>query len=547
MKLGKKTMLYSLALGVLVTLLLMVYMVILLPTLHVDYQETVDRDAVKSIHMATMKGEGPAKKEMERRSGSAISIRIPENEDAITFFSQFARGTVRIKDEKVNTVFRRCKQRLFDMGKTGELSGRLKEEVRWDSKQKKMIIQDPQLRQDIKTLGAYLKNMQQQIGESTGLETDIQWTKYESTDGEIDYQLVGKNTVMIEMGITDTSQKAEYTSYILFSIRGDEIYITLASGVIPRISDLLPVILQNLPVILAVLFLVVLAGSMWFSKKLVNPVIRIQQYASAAQKEKERNLSPPEIKGKDEIAKLAENVRDLYETKQRQYQQLSKISQRKEVFLRASSHQLKTPIAAAMLLVDGMIQKVGRYGNYETYLPKVREQLQSMQHMVQDILHMSRAGQDPVMTVLPMEEMVDNMLKKWEIQYKEKELEVQVEGEARWKNDEEMLGHILDNLVGNAVRYTKRGGRIRILVSGEEIRIENAPAHIEESLLPVVKEPFVSGSDAGNAAGTSHGLGLYLADFYAGMLGMECRIENTEGGVAVTLVYERKEKEDAGV
>ncbi|MDD7769354.1 sensor histidine kinase [Suipraeoptans intestinalis] len=543
MKLGRKTLMYSLILGVLVAVLLLVHMVILLPALYVDYQESNNRETVKAVHMAALENKEQGKKKLKGQSGTVISVHIPKDKDVITFVSPFASGTVRIKEERINAVVSRYKRYLLEAGKDEKLAEQLREKIKWNKKTEKLTIKDPELKKDLKMFEAYVSRMQAQMAEGTGLEADIQWTTYESTDGDIAYQQIGDNTVMLEMGVMDISQKEEYKTYVVCSVRKDGIYITAASKMIPRINDILPVILQNLPMIIAVLFVIVLAGSLLFSRRLVEPVVRIQQYTAAAKEGTESILLPPAVKGGDELAELADNVRDLYETKQRQYQRLSEISQRKEVFLRASSHRLKTPIAATLLLVEGMIQRVGRYADYETYLPKVKEQLQSMQRMIEDVLYMNKAEQDPMPVMIPVRKLIDGMVEKTAPQRRERRLSVEVTGEAVWKTDEDMLEHILDNLIGNAVQYTEEGGRIRITVFPEGFRIENEPAHIETELLSMVKEPFVSG----NTEGDAHGLGLYLTDFYAGLLGMECRIENTEQGVAVVLEYRREEAGYAGV
>ena len=52
--------------------------------------------------------------------------------------------------------------------------------------------------------------------------------------------------------------------------------------------------------------------------------------------------------------------------------------------MRATSHQLKTPIAASMLLVDGMISKVGKFGDRDLYLPEVKSQLRDMTSIIEE-------------------------------------------------------------------------------------------------------------------------------------------------------------------
>ncbi len=66
-------------------------------------------------------------------------------------------------------------------------------------------------------------------------------------------------------------------------------------------------------------------------------------------------LEPLEAVGNDEISDLTAALNLLYEKQAQAVQNLEEENKRKEVYMRATSHQLKTPIAASMLLVDGMI------------------------------------------------------------------------------------------------------------------------------------------------------------------------------------------------
>ena len=62
--------------------------------------------------------------------------------------------------------------------------------------------------------------------------------------------------------------------------------------------------------------------------------------------------------------------------------------------MRASSHQLKTPVAAAMLLIDGMIDEVGKYADVKTYLPQVKGKLMEMWDIVNDVLYLNHCTED---------------------------------------------------------------------------------------------------------------------------------------------------------
>ena len=68
-------------------------------------------------------------------------------------------------------------------------------------------------------------------------------------------------------------------------------------------------------------------------------------------------------------------------------------------------------------------------------------------------------------------------------------------------------------------------------VGEKDVRIFNEGAYIEESLLPHVYEPFVSGSSREKGKG----LGLYVAAYYCEVLGHQLTIENVQGDVQRSL------------
>ena len=105
-----------------------------------------------------------------------------------------------------------------------------------------------------------------------------------------------------------------------------------------------------------------------------------------------------------------------------------------------------------------------------------------------------------------------------------------------------MAARILDNLLSNAVRYTPEGGLIRIELweEGQErgILIENFGVTIPDGLMPHVFEPFVTGSHQADSAGLhSHGLGLYIASYYAKKLEARLEVRNGEDSVVTLLIF----------
>ena len=251
-------------------------------------------------------------------------------------------------------------------------------------------------------------------------------------------------------------------------------------------------------------------------------------------------LEPIEMKGQDEISSLGESLNGLYQKIQDSYRKLEEKNQdlyeenkRQEIFLRASSHQLKTPITAALLLVQGMIGEVGKYKETRQYLPQVKQQLLSMQRIVEDLLYLNHCSRNLQPEPIPLLQLLQECLDSYQIQIEQKELDIMVEGsDTEINTDRELLKKIIDNLLSNAVCFTPEGKKITLFYNEYGLTIINYGIMIEKEVLPHIFEPFVT-----SGAGNSHGLGLYVASYYAKLLHCRLTLQNLSDGVMAELQF----------
>ena len=201
------------------------------------------------------------------------------------------------------------------------------------------------------------------------------------------------------------------------------VVITLLPAMTPRMSQIRPIVLQSLPMILVVTILIVIMATRMFEGRIIEPIQTLYNHEEYVKKSGNLEKEVKIAAGKDEISLLSQSLNELYERLDINYKELEKSNnllreqnERQEVFLRASSHQLKTPIAAAMLLVEGMMNKVGKYNDVNQYLPKVQEQLLSMMKMVEDILYLSQCESNYKKEFLQVEELVNACVVRYAIQ-----------------------------------------------------------------------------------------------------------------------------------
>lgn len=91
-------------------------------------------------------------------------------------------------------------------------------------------------------------------------------------------------------------------------------------------------------------------------------------------------LASCSVHSQDEIGLLAQNVNDLYsnllstiEHLEREKDRVSEMERARVDFMRAASHELKTPVTALNATLENMILGVGKYQDYDARLPECKE------------------------------------------------------------------------------------------------------------------------------------------------------------------------------
>lgn len=532
MRLGRKNLFYSMALAGIMLIFLVGYFIYMLPSLYVDYVMEENLKSIRRQHEAYVE-QGSYEGVSVRNSTACISLEIPLEEDYVLVTGKAFSAEISFHDERMNQILDRCRELLFLAD--AEEDGDLREEMgRFGDILEEVVQEDSSL--PVSLNFRYLQDMEEEFyNESVKIHT------------------YSDNLFITELSVEDASNR--YTNYIAFEKTEERMIMSVLPVVAPDVDEIRPVVLQSLPMLGAVIFLLVLLSSCLYSKGIVSPVMELVRHTE--EMKYDRNFSVKRLSEKrpdtgDEIQELADTLDDLYQQIKEGYcqleeknRELAEENRRQEIFLRASSHQLKTPIAAALLLVDGMLNEIGRYKDTKVYLPRVKEQLLSMRKMVEDILYLNHCAEDMRIRQTDVGKLLEERLRSCQVALADKGIAVDVPENMVFaaKTDEMIISQILDNLLSNAVRYTPEGGHIRIAYletggCGRRILIENFGVTIPEELAPHILEPFVSGSHQADSSGMrSHGLGLYIASYYAKKLGILLEVRNGEDSVAAELTF----------
>ena len=182
------------------------------------------------------------------------------------------------------------------------------------------------------------------------------------------------------------------------------------------------------------------------------------------------------------------------------------------------SHDIKTPLTSIVNYVD-LLQKPHTPQEGEQYLEVLARQSQRLKKLTEDLVEMSKAssGNIPVnLAPVNVVELVNQALAEYEEKLKKAQLPVVFtarQSEILTMADGRLFWRVLDNLLGNCVKYAQPGTRVYVDVVKYEKKVMISMNNVSRAELNLpaeeLMERFVRGDCARNTEGS--GLGLNIA------------------------------------
>ena len=300
-----------------------------------------------------------------------------------------------------------------------------------------------------------------------------------------------------------------------YTTNGEQRRLQISVAIQP-LNEAKDVIISIYPIagLLCIVFSFIL--SIIFSRSFVRPIRRIQK-ATSKMTLLEPNVVIP-ITSEDEIGELSRDINNLYrelrgtivalEKEKRVYTE----SENKKIdFLRTVSHELKTPLASANALIEGIIYDVPPYCNDTgKYLRECKSFLDKAIVLTKESLNLSPDYSGKIESY-NLSELIANVYPLYRVIAKSKQIEysIQIPSHLFVKTKIKMFSHALSNIFSNAVNYTSTNGKINSRYD-EKIKaliIENTCIPLTNEELEYALLPFRSGSKRNDM---SNGLGLYI-------------------------------------
>ncbi|ASQ90527.1 hypothetical protein CHL67_05985 [Prosthecochloris sp. GSB1] len=279
------------------------------------------------------------------------------------------------------------------------------------------------------------------------------------------------------------------------------------------LGDLHMVLLVTLPLALLVLFF----ATRFIAEKSIEPIERIIDTAeNITRSNLDKRMLLPERR--DELFRLARTINDLLD-------RLGGAYEREKQFNADASHELKTPLASVIGTLEVLIRKPREQRHYEERIGFCIEELRRMNRIVEQLLLLARLdgrAEKPERKPVDASRLAAIVIDRFRSQAESRNLTLSFRGKENTTclADGAMLEIMLENLIGNAVKYASEKGSVTVTIdpAGRVVRciVSNTGETIPEENLERLFDRFyrIDASRSSRIEGSGLGLSVVkkLAD-----------------------------------
>lgn len=221
---------------------------------------------------------------------------------------------------------------------------------------------------------------------------------------------------------------------------------------------------------------------------------------------------------------------------------------RRREFTANVSHELKTPlqsiIGSTELLENNMVQQ----HDIPRFLGHIKKQATRLLHLIQDILRLSQLDEGIELNkeAVDLRSLTEEIIDSLEASAQEKNIHLNLEGNAHMQGMKSLLYEILYNLIDNGIKYNIPGGDVTVSLQETEknivVSVSDTGIGIPEEDHSRVFERFyrVDKSHSKSSGGT--GLGLSIVKHGVELHKGQITVESEEKmGTTMTIVFPKSE------
>ncbi|HBI85276.1 MAG TPA: hypothetical protein DDX71_03165 [Ruminococcus sp.] len=361
--------------------------------------------------------------------------------------------------------------------------------------------------------------------------------------GNSQQQPDGKSVFQMEIDESGSGNAARMESEYPYSANGIDRTLVLDIPLQP-LDEAKSVIINIYPFagLLCIVFSFLLA--ILFSRNVVDPIRHIQHTVREM-----AQLSPDAqipVRTGDEIAQMSRDINSMYEELrstiidlEAKIKAYTSSENQKIAFLRNVSHELKTPLASANALIEGIVYGISPYcDDKEKYLNECRDFLQKAITLTKESLSLSPVYKESPQTTA-LKSLVETEFRPYKVILKSRQIRycVDIPPQVTITTSLNLFSKAISNVLSNAANYTDNGGTVRIRYRMNRLCIENTCTPLSPEELKRVMKPMHSGQ---NSTQYSNGLGLFIVEQSLGLMQIPFSFAPMEDGSGMCFSFTLK-------
>jgi signal transduction histidine kinase len=278
---------------------------------------------------------------------------------------------------------------------------------------------------------------------------------------------------------------------------------------------------------LGVALLVALLAGMWLLSLVTRRVGKLSSimhnYLAEAKSEEFLLRYPAPEHPRDEIDALGRTFNIMADQIDAQLKELKANDTKRRELIANVSHDLRTPLTSLQGYLETLLLKRDTLSEDEKqkYLQIVTDHSQRLGQLVTELFELAKL--DSVETLLHIEpfslgELVQDVVQKYQLPAEQKGIQLQSnfgEDLPSAYGDIGLIQRVLENLIDNAIRYTKAGGSITIELANNRdniaVKIIDTGCGIDKEELPHIFDRFYRSKREDKERSYNSGLGLAIA------------------------------------
>ncbi|MGD0611473.1 MAG: HAMP domain-containing sensor histidine kinase [Anaerolineales bacterium] len=296
--------------------------------------------------------------------------------------------------------------------------------------------------------------------------------------------------------------------------------------------------------LLLAIVLLVFAGGMamalgyFLSSALTDRIYLLQQGAERLARGELAARVP--VSGRDEVAALAAAFNQMASRLQAAAEKQHEVEQLRTDLIAWVGHDLQTPLASIRAILEALADGVVTDPQaVQRYLATAQRAVRSLSELIDDLFQMAQldaGGLTLDRSDNSLSDLISDTLESFSALAAGQGIALAGSVAADVDPvfmDAARIGRVLSNLVGNALRYTPKGGRVEVHASRKgqkvEVTVSDTGEGIREEDLPYIFDRFYRGEKSRNRALGGAGLGLAIARGILQAHGGEIRAESLPG------------------